>query len=424
MPSPSAGLASSETSASPVVIPTRSSSPSSTAKSRIASAARTARSGSSSCATGAPKSAITASPMNFSTVPPWRSSSVRTRAWYGRRSASTSSGSIVSARCVKPTRSQKTTVTTLRSRRGVLAMRQRVRPAPPVVVLPVLTFSDRGRDSVPPMLTRRLLVLAVLCGALALGGVALAAASFSDRAGDNNAAPDVTSVTVSESAEGIATIVVAVSNYPALPLNSWFNLWFDLDNNPNTGDDGDEALVQYFDDGGIQFRRWVGNELVRRPATGMTGTYTAGTLTLTVPKAALDSVASFGVLAVGNRGQDDGEGDERVAADFAPNVGNTRYMAPGPLSITDAIGDNDAAPDITKVDVSDTRAGTIRFAITTPSHQTLRPSTGSRSTSTSTGGAARAMEASTPTSGSRGGRRTPDGGARPRTTSWTFPGLA
>ena len=51
------------------------------AKSRIASAARTARSGSSSWAVGAPKSAITASPMNFSTVPPWRSSSARTRSW-------------------------------------------------------------------------------------------------------------------------------------------------------------------------------------------------------------------------------------------------------------------------------------------------------------------------------------------------------
>ena len=42
--------------------------------------------------TGAPKSAITASPMNFSTVPPYRSSSVRTRSWYGRRIAATSSG--------------------------------------------------------------------------------------------------------------------------------------------------------------------------------------------------------------------------------------------------------------------------------------------------------------------------------------------
>ena len=54
MPSPSAGRAPSETSASPVFTPIRTwSSPSSTTHSRIASAARTARSGSSSCATGA-----------------------------------------------------------------------------------------------------------------------------------------------------------------------------------------------------------------------------------------------------------------------------------------------------------------------------------------------------------------------------------
>jgi hypothetical protein len=36
----------------------------------IVSAARTARSGSSSCDWGTPNTAITASPMNFSTVPP------------------------------------------------------------------------------------------------------------------------------------------------------------------------------------------------------------------------------------------------------------------------------------------------------------------------------------------------------------------
>ena len=274
------------------------------------------------------------------------------------------------------------------------------------------------------MLTRRLLVLAVLCGALALGGVALAAASFSDRAGDNNAAPDVTSVTVSESAEGIATIVIAVSNYPALPLNSWFNLWFDLDNNRNTGDDGDEALVQYFDDGGIQFRRWVGNELVRRPATGMTGTYTAGTLTLTVPKAALDSVASFGVLAVGNRAQDDGEGDERVAATSRRTSATrgTRLPARCPLPTRSATTTlRRTSRRSTSATPGPGRSGSrSRRRATRPSGRAR----GSRSTSTSTGGAARAMEASTPTSGSRGGRRTPDGGAPPRTTSWTSPGLA
>ena len=66
---------------SPVAIPVRkrtamprprASSVSSAASSvRMSAAARTARSASSSWTTGMPKTAITASPMNFSTVPPW-----------------------------------------------------------------------------------------------------------------------------------------------------------------------------------------------------------------------------------------------------------------------------------------------------------------------------------------------------------------
>ena len=47
--------------------------------SRMRSAARTARSGSSSCTAGTPKTPTTASPMNFSTVPPWVSISLRAR---------------------------------------------------------------------------------------------------------------------------------------------------------------------------------------------------------------------------------------------------------------------------------------------------------------------------------------------------------
>jgi hypothetical protein len=220
------------------------------------------------------------------------------------------------------------------------------------------------------------LLAAVSTGAaLVAAGVALGAASFSDRAGDNNAAPDVTAVAVSESAEGLLTVSVSIANYQSLPVNGWVNLWFDLDNNPRTGDAGDEALLQYFDDGGMRFHRWVGSELVRRPADGMAGAYTGGVLTITLPRAALDSVPTFGVLAVGLRAQDDGDGGENVAADYAPDDGRARYVSPGPLSTVDAAGDQDAAPDITKVDVDDTKAGRIRFAVATPSHLTLPPST-------------------------------------------------
>ena len=77
--SPFAGRAPSATSASPVL--NRDAHLEAAVLQRrlgTASAARTARSGSSSCATGAPKTAITASPMNFSTVPPKCSISART----------------------------------------------------------------------------------------------------------------------------------------------------------------------------------------------------------------------------------------------------------------------------------------------------------------------------------------------------------
>jgi hypothetical protein len=60
------------TAASPVRTPARArvSGPSVRTASTSSRAARTARSASSSRATGAPQTAITASPMNFSTVPP------------------------------------------------------------------------------------------------------------------------------------------------------------------------------------------------------------------------------------------------------------------------------------------------------------------------------------------------------------------
>ena len=65
-------VAPSVTAASPVRMPARArrSGSSSGIAAVRSSAALTARSASSSCATGAPQTAITASPMNFSTVPP------------------------------------------------------------------------------------------------------------------------------------------------------------------------------------------------------------------------------------------------------------------------------------------------------------------------------------------------------------------
>ena len=83
--------------------------------SRIASEARMARSASSSCACGTPNAAITASPANFSTVPPWRTmqSEVCSKNRSTRRR--TISGSVVETSPVESTRSTNSTVASLRS---------------------------------------------------------------------------------------------------------------------------------------------------------------------------------------------------------------------------------------------------------------------------------------------------------------------
>ncbi len=205
---------------------------------------------------------------------------------------------------------------------------------------------------------------------LVFAAAALANASFSDAQGDNNAAPDATSVTVSESADGTITIALTVANYQALPPNSWINVWFDLDSNQRTGDAGDEALVRYVANGTIDFLLWNGSELVSRPPAGMTGRFEAGVLTVTVPKSAIGSPAAFGVLVVTSREQQFGE-DELIASDYAPDRDRSPFVAPAQLVFPDPQGDEDAAPDIAGVRVSDTKDGWISFAISTPNYATL-----------------------------------------------------
>jgi hypothetical protein len=57
---------------------------------------------------------MTASPMNFSTVPPWRSSAARASAKYRDITSRRDSGSSCSPREVDPMPSANTTVTVLR----------------------------------------------------------------------------------------------------------------------------------------------------------------------------------------------------------------------------------------------------------------------------------------------------------------------
>jgi len=83
----------------------------------ILSPARTARSGSSSCVTGAPKSASTPSPARSLIVPPKSSTAWTMRAIASPTTSFASSGSSCSPSAVEPARSAKSAETTLRSSR-------------------------------------------------------------------------------------------------------------------------------------------------------------------------------------------------------------------------------------------------------------------------------------------------------------------
>ncbi len=82
---------------------------------RIANAARTARSASSSCACGIPNAASTASPANFSTMPPWAVTHCVTWSKKLLTRRRTTSGSALVTSEVESTRSTNSTVASLRS---------------------------------------------------------------------------------------------------------------------------------------------------------------------------------------------------------------------------------------------------------------------------------------------------------------------
>lgn len=210
-----------------------------------------------------------------------------------------------------------------------------------------------------------------MVGALTSVGVALAARGYADAAGDANSAPDITTLEISEAAPGTLTIRMGVGNFQALPARSWVNLWFDTDSNQQTGDAGDEALVRFSADGTIELFTWDGARLIERSSAGVSAVFAAGVLELSVPRSAIAAVQAFGLLAVTSRQQIEIE-DLIVASDFVPDDGRAAF-ASTLVTVTDPAGDQDAAPDIAAVRVSDAKSGWVTFAISTLNYATLPP---------------------------------------------------
>ena len=89
----------------------------------------------------------------------------------------------------------------------------------------------------------------------------------------------------------------------------------------------------------------------------MSAVLSDGVLAYTIDRAQLSGATSFALIAIASRTQEAGIGLV-VSTDFAPSRGRSVYSF-GQVSFPDPDGDNDVAPDITSVSVSDTAAGTV-----------------------------------------------------------------
>jgi len=148
--------------------------------------------------------------------------------------------------------------------------------------------------------------------------------SFTDPRGDHDAAPDITSISVSDTPGGKIDVRVATSNYPTLPGDKLIGVDFDLAGRPP---DADDVFVEYLSGPGIVQVNIEENESLvpsLRPNTAV-GRYEDGVLTMSVDRKELDGAAIVGVAGVTfdvvGRGESEGqafEGDVE-AVDSAPD---------------------------------------------------------------------------------------------------------
>jgi hypothetical protein len=187
----------------------------------------------------------------------------------------------------------------------------------------------------------RLLLLLVLAVALvampavASGGAARQAknsTTFPDSTGEDAAAPDITSVVVSNDDAGLITFQVNVSNRPALTADMYFLLLLDTDKDPNTGDKGNlgaDYAIQLVP-GAVDLFQWNGTTFVHAASqTSVTFSYTPAGPVIRASASDLGKSKSFnlGVLAssgvtVDASGNPDFTNEHH---DWAPDLGHGLY---------------------------------------------------------------------------------------------------
>jgi hypothetical protein len=197
------------------------------------------------------------------------------------------------------------------------------------------------------LLTRPGLVLAIALAVVAvpaaasgaLSGSAVPAATaansmdYQDSAGENPAAPDITTLTVSNTDAGVVTFRINIPNRPSFASDMLLDIEVDTDNRPATGSpDGTDYVIQIFQGEAALFR-WDGTGFTRRagdpPFTSLLFSYSGG-ITVRISASELGNTKAFrfGAFVASGIVVDPVTGAAdftKAVADFAPAQGAGLY---------------------------------------------------------------------------------------------------
>lgn len=152
--------------------------------------------------------------------------------------------------------------------------------------------------------------------------------TFQDSTGENPAAPDITTIVVSNDDVGMLTFRINIPNRPQLTRDMLVEVLVDTDANPATGDPdnlGADYAIELFV-GEVALFKWDGTALTRRagdpPATSLIYSW-AGGVTIKISAAELGNTKKFGfaVIALSGIVVDDVTGEtnfDNAVADAAP----------------------------------------------------------------------------------------------------------
>ena len=166
--------------------------------------------------------------------------------------------------------------------------------------------------------------------------VAANSTTYTDSSGENPAAPDITTLVVSNNDAGVISFRINIPNRPTLGQDMLILVFVDTDNNPATGDPeslGTDYVIQIFGGEAALFR-WDGTDFTRRPgdpaSTSLIFAYQGG-VTITISAAELGNTQRFGFATIVISGIviDPTTGDSdftNAVSDVAPAAGSGLYI--------------------------------------------------------------------------------------------------